>query len=99
MAQIGTFTRNEDGSFAGTIKTLNLNIKARLIVAEKDSDKSPDLRALAGTIEIGAGEEPEGWWIRVQDTGPGLPERAREHLFQPFSGGVKKGGTGLGLAI
>ncbi|MCT2539422.1 sensor histidine kinase [Sedimentimonas flavescens] len=52
-----------------------------------------------GTIEIGAGEEPEGWWIRVQDTGPGLPERAREHLFQPFSGGTRKGGTGLGLAI
>lgn len=52
-----------------------------------------------GTIEIGAGHEAEGWWIRVQDTGPGLPERAREHLFQPFSGGVKKGGTGLGLAI
>jgi len=54
MAQIGTFTRNEDGSFAGVIKTLNLNIKARLVVAEKESDKSPDLRALAGTIEIGA---------------------------------------------
>ncbi|HEY0212350.1 MAG TPA: HAMP domain-containing sensor histidine kinase [Paenirhodobacter sp.] len=52
-----------------------------------------------GTIEIGAGEEPEGWWIRVQDTGPGLPERAKENLFRPFSGGVKKGGTGLGLAI
>jgi len=52
-----------------------------------------------GTIEIGAGHEAEGWWIRVQDTGPGLPERAREHLFQPFAGGVKKGGTGLGLAI
>ncbi|MFT3688217.1 sensor histidine kinase [Paenirhodobacter sp.] len=52
-----------------------------------------------GTIEIGAGEEPEGWWIRVQDTGPGLPERAKENLFQPFSGSAKKGGTGLGLAI
>lgn len=52
-----------------------------------------------GTIEIGAGDEAEGWWIRVQDTGPGLPAKARERLFQPFSGGVKKGGTGLGLAI
>lgn len=52
-----------------------------------------------GTIEIGAGHEAEGWWIRVQDTGPGLPARARDHLFQPFAGGVKKGGTGLGLAI
>lgn len=52
-----------------------------------------------GTIEIGAGEEDAGWWIRVGDTGPGLPERTREHLFQPFQGGTRKGGTGLGLAI
>jgi signal transduction histidine kinase len=53
----------------------------------------------AGTIEIAAGEEDAGWWLRVGDTGPGLPERAREHLFQPFQGGIRKGGTGLGLAI
>ncbi|OYX42996.1 MAG: sensor histidine kinase [Rhodobacterales bacterium 32-67-9] len=52
-----------------------------------------------GTIEIGAGEEDQGWWLRVGDTGPGLPERARDHLFQPFQGGFRKGGTGLGLAI
>ncbi|WP_376875116.1 sensor histidine kinase [Albirhodobacter sp. R86504] len=52
-----------------------------------------------GTIEIGAGRHAQGVWIRVQDTGPGLPQRAREHLFQPFSGGSRKGGTGLGLAI
>ena len=39
------------------------------------------------------------WWIRVGDTGPGLPERAREHLFEAFQGGARKGGTGLGLAI
>ncbi|HQU68990.1 MAG TPA: HAMP domain-containing sensor histidine kinase [Albidovulum sp.] len=53
----------------------------------------------AGTIEIAGGETEEGWWIRVGDTGPGMPERAREHLFQPFQGGIRKGGTGLGLAI
>jgi len=52
-----------------------------------------------GTIEIAAGENDTGWWIRVGDTGPGLPQRAREHLFQPFQGGTRKGGTGLGLAI
>ena len=33
------------------------------------------------------------------DTGPGLPQRAREHLFQAFQGGVSKGGAGLGLVI
>ncbi|MFC7702872.1 sensor histidine kinase [Plastorhodobacter daqingensis] len=52
-----------------------------------------------GTIEIGAGEDEGAWWIRIGDTGPGLPERAREHLFTPFQGGARKGGFGLGLAI
>ncbi len=37
--------------------------------------------------------------VRVRDTGPGVPERARANLFQAFQGGVRPGGTGLGLAI
>lgn len=37
--------------------------------------------------------------IEVSDTGPGFPPRAREHLFQAFSGSARPGGTGLGLAI
>ncbi|MDM7933174.1 HAMP domain-containing sensor histidine kinase [Tabrizicola sp.] len=52
-----------------------------------------------GTIEIAAGEDDNDWWISVGDTGPGLPPKAREHLFSAFQGGARKGGTGLGLAI
>lgn len=52
-----------------------------------------------GTIEISGGEDERDWWIRVGDTGPGLPPKAREHLFEAFQGGARKGGTGLGLAI
>jgi signal transduction histidine kinase len=52
-----------------------------------------------GTIELSAGEEDREWWIRVGDTGPGLPPKARENLFAAFQGGARKGGTGLGLAI
>jgi signal transduction histidine kinase len=37
--------------------------------------------------------------IEVADTGPGVPERARAHLFEAFQGSVSRGGTGLGLAI
>jgi len=37
--------------------------------------------------------------LEVADTGPGLPPRAREHLFEPFHGSMRSGGTGLGLAI
>jgi signal transduction histidine kinase len=53
----------------------------------------------AGTIEISAQEAPDEWRIRVGDTGPGLPDKARDHLFEAFQGGARKGGTGLGLAI
>ena len=52
-----------------------------------------------GTIEIAGGEDDMGWWLRVGDTGPGLPARIRDHLFEPFHAGSSKGGTGLGLAI
>ncbi len=52
-----------------------------------------------GTIELSGGEDERDWWIRVGDTGPGLPPKAREHLFSAFQGGARKGGTGLGLAI
>jgi signal transduction histidine kinase len=37
--------------------------------------------------------------IEVSDTGPGVPEKARAHLFQAFQGSTRAGGTGLGLAI
>ncbi len=41
--------------------------------------------------------------LRISDTGPGLPDRARENLFQAFSGGQAHSAgtksTGLGLSI
>jgi signal transduction histidine kinase len=51
------------------------------------------------SITVSAHEDDENWWISVNDTGPGLPARAQEHLFTPFQGGARKGGSGLGLAI
>ena len=52
-----------------------------------------------GEILVSGREQDECWLITVTDTGPGLPEKAREHLFTPFQGGARKGGSGLGLAI
>ncbi|MCC7348588.1 MAG: HAMP domain-containing histidine kinase [Variibacter sp.] len=37
--------------------------------------------------------------IEVSDTGPGLSEKARAHLFEAFQGSTRTGGAGLGLAI
>ena len=65
MATIGTFTRNDDGIFQGSIKTLSLNTKVRFVPAPaSDSEKAPDLRAYAGNngIEFGA-----AWTKRTKD--------------------------------
>ena len=37
-----------------------------------------------GEIKVCAYEDKDAWWIEVADTGPGLPPKAREHLFTPF---------------
>jgi signal transduction histidine kinase len=56
-----------------------------------------------GVIELLARDDRhegrDGVAIRISDTGPGLPPKARTHLFEAFQGGVRKGGMGLGLAI
>jgi signal transduction histidine kinase len=52
-----------------------------------------------GGISIAARREGAVAIIEVSDTGPGVPERAREHLFEAFQTVSRKGGSGLGLAI
>jgi signal transduction histidine kinase len=65
----------------------------------RNARQAIEAQGSAGTIEVSAGEDEADWWIKIGDTGPGLPPRAREHLFEAFQGGTRKGGSGLGLAI
>lgn len=53
----------------------------------------------AGWVRVYAHSSPEKISIEIADNGPGLPEQAKERLFQPFACSVRKGGTGLGLVI
>jgi len=52
-----------------------------------------------GHIRISARRNGQHVTIEVVDDGPGVPEKARAHLFQAFQGSARKGGTGLGLAV
>src|SRR5690606_22333633 len=53
MATIGTFVSTGNG-FNGSIKTLNLNVKAKLVRIENPSDKGPHFRIFSGNVELGA---------------------------------------------
>ena len=53
----------------------------------------------SGEVVLSASEDAARWIIEVSDTGPGMPDKAKEHLFKPFQGSVRKGGSGLGLVI
>lgn len=58
------------------------------------------VQAARGQVRLTAGVGVRGVFISVEDDGPGVPENARERIFQPFESSRAEGeGTGLGLAI
>ncbi len=57
-----------------------------------------DAMPQGGELSITAFADSNGTDIEVADSGPGLTDDARRHLFEPFFS-TKQGGTGLGLTI
>ncbi len=59
-----------------------------------------DAFVAAGTITVATGfdDDREVAWLRVSDTGCGIPQSARDRLFEPYFS-TRERGTGLGLAI
>ena len=73
-----------------------VNLCRNAVQALEGGDPDPSVvRRLAAS----ASREDGAVTIEIADTGPGVPERARAHLFRAFQGSVRPGGTGLGLAI
>jgi two-component system sensor histidine kinase BaeS len=56
-----------------------------------------------GTVTVEAGEDSAHVWIRICDTGPGIPTDLQEKMFEPFVRGGQgrrfPQGMGLGLSI
>ena len=77
MATIGTFTASNNG-FTGSVKTLTLNVKATFVATEKENDKAPDYRILAGATEFGAAwkktaQNSEREYLSVKLDDPSFP--------------------------
>ncbi|HSX57040.1 MAG TPA: DUF736 domain-containing protein [Sphingomonas sp.] len=94
MAQIGSFTRDETGTYTGTIRTLTLNVKATVRPVERDHDKAPDHRVFAGAVEIGAGwtraaKESGAEYLSVKLDDPSLPAPIYATLVQGEDGASK----------
>ena len=52
-----------------------------------------------GRVRITAERKDGQALIRLEDDGPGVPERVQARMFQAFAASARPGGTGLGLAI
>ena len=57
------------------------------------------VEAGAHRVTVGGMAQADQVAITVADDGHGLPPKARDNLFQAFTGSARLGGTGLGLAI
>lgn len=67
-------------------------------VQAMERDKRSDVSTVK-RLTLSAGRIGTTTIIGVEDTGPGLPQKARDNLFTAFKGSTRSDGTGLGLAI
>jgi signal transduction histidine kinase len=62
-------------------------------------ESQPQGDAAALQIRITGRREGSVAILEVSDTGPGVPSKTKEHLFEAFQTSGRPGGSGLGLAI
>ncbi|HEY8574095.1 HAMP domain-containing sensor histidine kinase [Phenylobacterium sp.] len=74
-------------------------ILVNLLRNAREAIEHQEVRTDPGRIRVWLKQEGGMSVIRVADNGPGIPERLRERLFQPFAGSGRPDGVGLGLAI
>lgn len=90
MANIGTFTAQNTG-FAGTIRTLTLNVKVKLVPNDKGSENAPDFRMQsANNFDIGAAwkkvSQAEREYLSVTLDDPSFPATIYARLIEAEDG-------------
>jgi signal transduction histidine kinase len=74
-------------------------ILVNLLRNAREAVESDPARGGIGRLAATLAADEDWRRLRLADDGPGLPERVRARLFQPFAASTRLGGAGLGLAI
>ena len=91
--QIGTFTLSRDGGWAGSIRTLTIDARVRLVPnGDCTHDNAPAFRVLVGNSRIGDawetrtnGDNPK-YYLRVRLDDPSLAKLFTAALFPSAEG-------------
>ena len=97
MAQIGSFTLAKDGGWTGSIRTLTIDAKVRLVPNDnRENENAPAFRVCVGQCRIGdawearsTGDNPK-YYLRVRLDDPSLNEPISAALFPPEDRGEAK---------
>ena len=86
MAQIGTFTRNDDGFF-GRVKTLAFDAEVSILpIEESDAENAPNHRVFCNGAEVGAAwdrtGDKAGAYLSVTIDDPTFVQPIRARLFE-----------------
>ena len=93
MSVIGTFRPAKDGGWTGSIHTLTINTKVRLVPNDnRDNENAPVFRVFVGQSRVGdawsarsGGDSPKDYFrVRLDD--PSLPDPISAALFQSADG-------------
>ncbi|MEO0613316.1 MAG: HAMP domain-containing sensor histidine kinase, partial [Pseudomonadota bacterium] len=99
-----TMTASIDKELTATIDRTQMHRALMNLIRNAAEALCTDLTAEAPhdtgyKIDVTGRVEGASLFLDIADNGPGLPEGAQEHLYEPFKGSFKPGGSGLGLAI
>lgn len=89
MAVIGVFHPTKEGGWAGSIRTIMLDVRVRFVPNDnRQTEAAPAFRVFAGDFEVGAawfkrsaGEQPRDYFSVMLDD-PVLPQPVSAALFE-----------------
>lgn len=94
MVQIGSFTLAKDGGWTGSIRTLTIDAKVRLVPNDnRENENAPAFRIFVGQSRIGeaweartSGDNPK-YYLRLRLDDPSLNEPISAALFPSENSG------------